>query len=84
MDDKEIIEFLKQNKENNYQLGIAANLYTIINILIQNKLTTQDIYKELKEQALEKIRQEQVNRMTEEERKQLETLKTFNSLFGNL
>jgi hypothetical protein len=82
MKDKEIIEFLKQNEENTYQLEISANIMTIINILTANKLITLNKYNELKQQSLEAIRKEQVNRMTKEEKDQIETLKSFNDLFG--
>lgn len=82
MEDKEIIEFLKQSEENTYQLEISANIMTIINILTANKLITLSKYNELKQQSLEAIRKEQVNRMTKEEKDQIETLKSFNDLFG--
>ena len=84
MEDKEIIEFMKQSQENTYQLELSANIALIISILIQNKFITQEKYMKLKEEVLEEMRKEQVNRMTKEEKTQIETLKGFNDLFGGV
>ena len=84
MEDKEIIEFMKQSQENTYQLEISANLAIIISVLIENKFITQEKYMKLKEEVLETMRKEQVNRMTKEEKTQIETLKGFNDLFGGV
>ena len=84
MSDDEIKEFMKDNEENNYQLGISATLTAIVTVLIKNNMTTVEEFKKIVEYSLEKARDEQINRMSDEEKKQLETLKKFNDLFGNV
>ena len=84
MSDDEIKEFMKDNKENNYQLGISAIFLAIIHILIKNNITTEEEFKRIQEVYLEKLRDEQINRMSDEEKQQLETLKKFNDLFGDV
>lgn len=84
MSDDEIKEFMKDNEENNYQLGISATLTAIITILIKNNITTEEEFKKIQKYCLEKVKDEQINKMTDEEKQQLETLKKFNDLFGNV
>lgn len=84
MNNDEIKEFMKDNEENNYQLGISATLTAIITILIKNNITTEQELKKIQEICFEKARDEQIKRMTSEEKEQLETIKKFNDLFGGL
>lgn len=84
MSNDEIKEFMKDNEENNYQLGISATLTAIITILIKNNITTEKEFKKIQKYCLEKVIEEQINRMSDEEKQQLETLKKFNDLFGNV
>ena len=84
MSDDEIKEFMKNNEENNYQLGISATLTAIITILIKNNITTEKEFKKIQKYCLEKVIDEQINRMSDKEKQQLETLKKFNDLFGNV
>lgn len=84
MSDDEIKEFMKDNEENNYQLGISATLTAIITILIKNNITTEEEFKKIQKYCLEKVKEEQINRMTDEDKQQLEALKKFNDLFGNV
>ena len=84
MSDDEIKEFMKDNEENNYQLGISATLTAIVTVLIKNNITTEEEFKKIQKYSLEKARDEQINRMSDEEKQQLETLKKFNDLFGNV
>lgn len=84
MSDDEIKEFMKDNEENNYQLGISATLTAIITILIKNNITTEKEFKKIQKYCLEKVKEEQINRMTDEEKKQIEAMKKFNDLFGNV
>lgn len=84
MSDDEIKEFMKNNEENNYQLGISATLTAIITILIKNNITTEEEFKKIQKYCLEKVKDEQINRMTDEEKKRIEALKTFNDLLGNV
>ena len=81
MNNNEIKDFLKDNEENNYQLGLSATLTAIISILIKNNITTEEEFKKIQELCLEKVRDEQIERMTSEEKKQLETIIKFNDLF---
>ena len=84
MSDDEIKEFMKDNEENNYQLGISATVTAIITILIKNNITTEEEFKKIQKYCLEKVKEEQINRMTDEDKQQLEALKKFNDLFGNV
>ena len=84
MKDSEIKEWLKNSDENKCQLEVSATLYTIVDILIKNKITTSEEFKKIKETAFEYYLQQQIKNMTKEEKTQLETLKKFNDLFGGL
>lgn len=84
MSNDEIKELMKDNEENNYQLGVSATLTAIISILIKNNITTEEEFKKIQELCLEKVRDEQIKRMTNEEKEQLEIIKKFNDLFGGL
>lgn len=84
MSNDEIKEFMKDNEENNYQLGISATLTAIITILIKNNITTEEEFKKIQKYCLEKVIEEQINRMTDKDKQQLETLKKFKDLFGNV
>lgn len=68
MSDDEIKEFMKDNEENNYQLGISATLTAIITILIKNNITTEEEFKKIQKYYLEKVKEEQINRMTDEDK----------------
>lgn len=54
MSDDEIKEFMKDNEENNYQLGISATLTAIITILIKNNITTEEEFKKIQKYCLKK------------------------------
>lgn len=84
MDNDEIKDFIKNNEENNYQLGISATLTAIITILINKGITTMDEFKKIQKYALEKVREEQIKNMTDSEKKQIEVMKKFSDLFGGL
>ena len=84
MDNDEIKDFIKNNEENNYQLGISATLTAIITILINKGITTMDEFKKVQEYALEKAREEQIKNMTDAEKEQIEVMKKFSDLFGGL
>ena len=84
MNNDEIKEFIKDNEENNYQLGISATLTAIITILIENNITNEEEFKKIQELCLEKVRDEQIKRMTSKEKEQLEAIKKINDLFGGL
>lgn len=84
MDNDEIKDFIKNNEENNYQLGIPATLTAIITILINKGITTMDEFKKIQKYALEKVREEQIKNMTDAEKEQIEVMKKFSDLFGGL
>jgi len=84
MDNDEIKDFIKNNEENNYQLGISATLTAIITILINKGITTMDEFKKIQKYALEKVREEQIKNMTDSEKEQIELMKKFSDLFGGL
>ena len=82
MSEEEILEFLKDNDENNYQLGISATLTAIITILIKNNITNEKEFQKIQKCCLERVKKEQIQRMSNEEKQQLATIKKFNDLFG--
>lgn len=84
MNNDEIKDFIKNNEENNYQLGISATLTAITTILINKGITTMDEFKKIKEYALEKVKEEQIKNMTDAEKEQIEVMKKFSDLFGGL
>lgn len=84
MNNDEIKDFIKNNEENNYQLGISATLTAIITILINKGITTMDEFKKIQKYALEKVREEQIKNMTDSEKEQIEVMKKFSDLFGGL
>lgn len=84
MNNDEIKDFIKNNEENNYQLGISATLTAITTILINKGITTMDEFKKVQEYALEKAREEQIKNMTDAEKEQIEVMKKFSDLFGGL
>lgn len=84
MNNDEIKDFIKNNEENNYQLGISATLTAITTILINKGITTMDEFKKIKEYALEKVREEQIKNMTDAGKEQIEAMKKFSDLFGGL
>lgn len=75
MNKDEIKDFLKDNDENNYQLGISATLTAIITILIKNNITTQEEFSKIQKYCLKKVKEEQINRMTSQEIERLESIK---------
>ena len=77
MNEEEILEFLKDNDENNYQLGISATLTAIITILIKNNIVNEKEFQEIQKYSLEKVKKEQIRRMSDEEKQQLEAIKKF-------
>ena len=84
MSNDEIKDFIKDNEENNYQLGVSATLTAIITILINRGITTQDEFKKIQEYALEKVMEEQIKNMSDTEKEQIEAMKKFSDLFGGL
>lgn len=84
MSNDEIKDFIKDNEENNYQLGVSATLTTIITILIDKGVTTMDEFKKIQEISLEKAREEQIKNMSDTEKEQIAAMKKFSDLFGGL
>lgn len=84
MSNDEIKDFIKDNEENNYQLGVSATLTAIITILINKGITTMDEIKKIQEYALEKVREEQIKNMSDTEKEQIEAMKKFSDLFGGV
>ena len=84
MSNDEIKDFIKDNEENNYQLGVSATLTTIITILIDKGITTQDEFHKIQEISLEKARQKQINNLSDTEKEYIEAMKKFSDLFGGV
>lgn len=84
MDNGEIKDFIKNNEENNYQLGISATLTAIITILIKNNITTEEEFENIQEFCLEKAMQKQIDNLSDTEKEYIEAMKKFSDLFGGL
>lgn len=82
MEDNEILEYLKNNDENNYQLGISATLTAIITVLIKNNITTEKEFNKIQKLCFQQVQKQQIKNMTTEEKQQIEAIKKFNDLFG--
>lgn len=82
MSEEEILELLKDNEENNYQLGISATLTAIITILIKNNIITEKEFRKIQKYCLKEVKKEQIRKMSDEEKEQLATIKKFNDIFG--
>ena len=81
MSEEEILELLKDNEENNYQLGISATLTAIITILIKNNIITEKEFRKIQKYCLKEVKKEQIRKMSDEEKEQLATIKKFNDIF---
>ncbi len=84
MDDKEIIKYLLENAEQRTNLQISAILNILAKTMIKQGYFTEDEFNKAVESSLETIAQEAVNRMTDEQRKMIESQITISKdpLFG--
>lgn len=84
MSNDEIKDFIKDNEENNYQLGVSATLTAIITILINKGITTMDEFKKIQKAAMERTRQIQIDNLSDTEKEYIEAMKKFSDLFGGV
>ena len=78
MKDEEILEFLKDNPDNNYNLNISASISAILTILIKNNITTQEEYREIKKCCLKELQKYQVEQLSKEEKEKIVQAKKIN------
>lgn len=86
MKKEELKDFLYsgKNQELDYQNEVSACLSAILEILMQEDLTTFDKFKELKRKYIEEIQNQQIEALTDEDIENIKAASKFNDLFGNI
>lgn len=86
MKKEELKDFLYsgKNQELDYQNEVSAYLSAILEILMQEDLTTFDKFKELKRKYIEEIQNQQIEALTDEDIENIKAASKFNDLFGNI
>lgn len=86
MKKEELKDFLYRgkNQELDYQNEVSACLSVILEILMQEGLTTFDKFKELKRKYIEEIQNQQIEALTDEDIENIEAASKINDLFGNI
>jgi hypothetical protein len=86
MKEEELKDFLYsgKNQELDYKNEVSACLSAVLEILMQEGLTTFDKFKELKRKYIEEIQNQQIEALTDEDIKNIEAVRKFNDLFGNI
>jgi hypothetical protein len=83
---EELKDFLYsgKNQKLDYQNEVSACLSAILEILMQEDLTTFDKFKELKRKYIEEIQNQQIEALTDEDIENIKAVSKFNDLFGNI
>lgn len=86
MKKEELKDFLYsgKNQKLDYQNEVSACLSAILEILMQEDLTTFDKFKELKRKYIEEIQNQQIEALTDENIENIKAVSKFNDLFGNI
>lgn len=86
MKKEELKDFLYsgKNQKLDYQNEVSACLSAILEILMQEDLTTFDEFKELKRKYIEEIQNQQIEALTDEDIENIKAVSKFNDLFGNI
>ena len=86
MSNKEIIEYLKTNKETRANLQISAILNVLAKVMIQKGWFTEEEFNDAVEKSLDSVAKEVIDRMSSEGRKIIESQIEIskNELFGSL
>lgn len=86
MKKEELKDFLYsgKNQELAYRNEVSAYLSAILEILMQEDLTTFDKFKELKRKYIEEIQNQQIEALTDEDIENIKAASKFNDLFGNI
>lgn len=85
MKKEELKDFLYsgKNQELAYRNEVSAYLSAILEILMQEDLTTFDKFKELKKKYIEEIQNQQIEALTDEDIENIKAASKFNDLFEN-
>lgn len=85
MKKEELKDFLYsgKNQELAYRNEVSARLSAILEILMQEDLTTFDKFKELKKKYIEEIQNQQIEALTDEDIENIKAASKFNDLFEN-
>lgn len=81
MNDKDIIEYLKNTPSILSGLQISANLNVLAKMMILKGWITESEYEEAVNESINKLAEEVVNKMTKEERRNIETTVKLADLF---
>ena len=86
MKKEELKYFLYSGKSQElaYRNEVSAYLSAILEILMQEDLTTFDKFKELKRKYIEEIQNQQIEALTDEDIENIKAASKFNDLFGNI
>lgn len=86
MKKEELKDFLYsgKNQELDYQNEVSACLSAILEILMQEGLTTFDKFKELKRKYIEEIQNQQIDALTESDIEYIKAANNFKNLFGDI
>lgn len=86
MEDKEIIKYLKSNKETRANLQISAILNILAQAMIKKGWFTEKEFDEGVEKSLDNMAKDIIKRMSSEQREMIETQIKISKdpLFGNL
>lgn len=86
MKEEELKDFLYsgKNQELDYKNEVSACLSAVLEILMQEGLTTFDKFKALKRKYIEEIQNQQIEALTDEDIENIEAVRKFNDLFGNI
>lgn len=80
--DEEYLNLLKKDNVVVQNVEIIANLDTIIQVLIDKNLITEEEYLELYKRSKENTYKSILESLSQEQKDSLETNKTFDDLFG--
>lgn len=80
--DEEYLNLLKKDNVVVQNVETIANLDTIIQVLIDKNLITEEEYLELYKRSKENIYKSILESLSQEQKDSLETNKTFDDLFG--
>ena len=82
--DEEYLNLLKKDNVVVQNVETIANLDTIIQVLIDKNLITEEEYLELYKRSKENIYKSILESLSQEQKDSLETNKTFDDLFGRI
>ena len=84
MSDEELEKYVRDKLKKDNTTMIWASIAAIECVLTKHKLISNENFKELVERCFDEIVTQQISKMSDEEKKQIESLSKFGKLFGGL